>query len=135
MQRFEWRNHGCRGLLVKLRGYQTLILENETLRTSWLVDRGTDVIEFLYKPLDVDFLYRSRPGILSHAAFQTNVQLKSGNYMDIYEGGWQEILPSCTADSYKGAQFGAFGEACLLPWDWDVVTDCASKVTVRSVGD
>jgi hypothetical protein len=120
-------------MLVNFQGYEVVILENEILRTSWLVGRGTDVIEFLYKPRDVDFLHRSPRGIVNPALLSMNVQPAEGEFTDIYEGGWQEVVPCATVDTYKGARFGSFGEACLLPWDFEVLADSPSRVAVRFV--
>ncbi len=45
------------------KGLRTVILENDLLRVVILVDRGSDIIEFRYKPYDVDFLLRRPRGI------------------------------------------------------------------------
>ena len=63
------RNYGCRmSDECTFRGLRLVVLENEKLRVTVLVDKGTDIYEFLYKPLDIDFLWRSpielhRPGL------------------------------------------------------------------------
>jgi len=46
-------------------GYRTLAFENELLRVEVLVDKGTDIVSFLHKPSDTDFLWR-RPSGLRH---------------------------------------------------------------------
>ena len=63
------RNHGCRiSDGWRYEGMQTLILENELLRVVVLVDKGSDIIEFRYKPRDLDFLFFAPGGSMSTAA-------------------------------------------------------------------
>lgn len=50
------RNYGCRIREYLYRDLKTLTLENELLRVSILADKGTDIFEFLYKPIDLDVL-------------------------------------------------------------------------------
>ena len=53
------RNFGCRvSDDYHYRGLRTVVLENSQLRLSVLVDKGTDIFELLYKPMDIDFMYR-----------------------------------------------------------------------------
>jgi hypothetical protein len=59
------RNYGCRIREYLYRDLKTVILENELLRISILVDKGTDIFEFLFKPLDLDVLWHSFNGIRS----------------------------------------------------------------------
>lgn len=53
------RNFGCRVMEYLYRGLPTISLENELLRVTVLAGKGGDIFEFLYKPLDVDFMWRS----------------------------------------------------------------------------
>ena len=41
-----------------LKGMKVVYLENAFLRIGILADRGSDIFEFKYKPLDLDFLLR-----------------------------------------------------------------------------
>ena len=52
------RNYGCRYKEVIYRGLKNIILENEKIRIRIVVERGTDIMEFLYKPMDIDFLWK-----------------------------------------------------------------------------
>jgi len=69
-----YRNHGCRitdELVYK--GMRTIILENELIRVGILIDKGTDIFEFLYKPTDTDFLLRSPIGLSNRNNFTETV--------------------------------------------------------------
>lgn len=37
------------------KGMRVIFLENEYLRIGTLADRGSDIFEFRYKPMDLDF--------------------------------------------------------------------------------
>jgi hypothetical protein len=126
------RNYGCRFHEVLYKGFKTLIVENEKMRVSILVDKGTDIIELLYKPMDVDFMWRSP---LEYDAYNKNPHTKEmeiGAFLDVYEGGWQELLPSITSPTnYKGMGLGFHGEVLVLPWDYQIVEDTPDRVRVK----
>jgi hypothetical protein len=126
------RNYGCRYQEVVYRGFKTLILENETLRLMILVDKGTDIVELLYKPKDIDFMWRSPIDVEAYNKNPFTKEMESGAFLDMYEGGWQELLPSITAPTnYKNMGLGFHGEVLLLPWSYQIVEDSPYKVTVK----
>lgn len=127
------RNFGCRvSDQYSLKGWKLLILENELLRVSVLIDKGSDIFEFLYKPLDVDFMWHSPMGLCDRALYVQSVSPTQGSFMDFYEGGWQEIAPSggegCV---YKDASYGLHGEVWNLPWDCVIEHDDPGEVSAR----
>jgi hypothetical protein len=127
------RNFGCRVHdEYTFRGLKVVVMENELLRISILADKGTDIFELLYKPLDVDFMYSSVHGVRNpNRGLATNVH-SLGNLMDYWEGGWFECFPSGAGTAnYKGAELGVHGEVHLLPWDYGVVQDTPEQVSVR----
>ena len=112
------RNHGCRiNVDLVYKGLRLLLMENELLRLSILVDKGTDIIELLYKPKDIDFMW------ISPIDFKKG-ELDRKNFLEGYLGGWQEIIPNggdgCT---YKGASFNYHNETSFLSWDYEVLED------------
>jgi hypothetical protein len=123
---FDTRQHGCRGTYYVQNGHGILVIENSLLRVSVLLSKGADILEFRYKPLDVDVLWRSAqplraPGTVLAPAF-----------LDHYYGGWQESLPSGAGSArYRGAELGVHGEAPLLPWSATVVVDEPEQIAVR----
>lgn len=44
------RNYKCRIREIIYKGLRTVTLENELIKVTVLADKGTDIIEFLYKP-------------------------------------------------------------------------------------
>jgi galactose mutarotase-like enzyme len=110
---------------------RAVILENELLRITVLVDRGSDIVEFRYKPLDLDFLYFA-PGGIRNPVRQTPPAASSSPYLDYFSGGWNEILPNGGPTvNFKGAELGQHGEISLIPWEYAIVADSPERVAVR----
>jgi hypothetical protein len=124
------RNYGCRiSDDYSYRGLRTVVLENSRLRISVLADKGTDIFELLYKPMDVDFMYRAPAGVRNPATFVPSIPNPTGAYLDFWEGGWQEAFPiGGWACSYKGAAFGLHGEVSLMPWQHSIIEDDVEHV-------
>jgi len=104
------RNFGCRLYEFIYKGLKTVFIENGKIRVGVIVDRGTDIFEFLYKSKDVDFMWRSFKGIKG-SNFCPGSSLEEGNILDFYHGGWQELFPNAgDAGKYKGAYLPFHGE-------------------------
>jgi len=126
------RNYGCRCKEIIYKGFRSLIVENEKLRLLVLLDKGSDILEFLYKPKDIDFLWKSPIEINGNYKNPITKEYQSGSFLDNYEGGWQEILPSFgSAHNYKDTNMGVHGELYSLPWDYEVLADDAYKLSLR----
>lgn len=125
------RNWGCRVSEHTFRGMRMVSLENELLRISVLADKGTDIYEFLYKPADIDFMFRSPFVLRNPALFKVTAPNAVGAFHDNYHGGWQEILPTGGVPSIvNGAEFGYHGEVALIPWDYSRERDDPECVEV-----
>jgi galactose mutarotase-like enzyme len=125
------RNWGARIREFEFRGYAMVALENRFLRIVLAAGKGTDILEFLYKPLDVDFMWRSYTGLRDGRAFDPTIASPSGAFIDHYAGGWQEMLPNAGNEcKYKGAAEGVHGEVCLLPWRYVITKDTPDEVSV-----
>ena len=125
--------HICGVSHGELSGWNTLILENDLLRVVVLPEKGSDIIEFLYKPVGLDYLWKSPFGLPAKPDME---RLPHDQFMDNYEGGWQEILPSGgEASSYAGVEYGLHGESWSLPWSVSS-EDCqpALRVSVTLTG-
>jgi hypothetical protein len=124
------RNWGPRLREFEWLGMRALSLENELLRVSVLIDKGSDVFEFLYKPLDLDFVWFTANGFRHPRVVPPGD--RASPFIDSYGGGWQEVLPNGGAPSdHAGASYGQHGEIALLPWDYEVVEDTEQAVIVR----
>lgn len=125
------RNYGCRYKETIENGYRALVLENEKIRVSIYLDKGADIYEFLYKPYDIDFMWRSPFEIDGTRNTPFTREHAKGTFLDIYEGGWQDLLPSIGAPTnYKNMNLGTHGEIFGLPFKYRVIEDSPEKVAV-----
>jgi galactose mutarotase-like enzyme len=128
----ENRHYGCRiidDLVYK--GYRALFIENDLLRIGILLDKGSDIFQFLHKPSDTDFLWRSPQGLIRRDHLMNTKSSSTGNFLDSYHGGWQEVLPGGGPVIYQGAELGLHGEITHLAWDYDILEDSEDLVAVK----
>jgi hypothetical protein len=125
------RNYGCRLREFVLNDFRAVCLENEKVRITILIDKGTDIYEFLYKPTDMDFLWKSYLGLRSMKNYQPMTPGAGGMFLDFYEGGWQELFPwGGHASKYRGVDTGLHGEVALSPWEYRVDVDTPEEIQI-----
>lgn len=126
------RNWGCRVEIdSELRGWPAVVLQNRFLRVSILSGRGCDIVEMLYKPLDVDIAPRTQRGLRSRESVRATPWSSDGSFYNNYEGGWQEIAPyGGPPGVFRGASFPQHGESTQLPWDVTLVDDRPESVEI-----
>src|SRR5262249_38800137 len=61
---YQTRHHGCRVTEFLWHGHRLIVLENEVLRISVLASKGADIIEYRYKPMDLDVLWHAPQAVL-----------------------------------------------------------------------
>lgn len=99
------------------KGMRTLILENKSLRVSILLDKGSDIFELTYKPLDLDLIWHSPTGYRNPATYIQDVSSSADVFHDFYGGGWNDIFPNYgNPSTHRGANFVGHAESALLPW-------------------
>ena len=59
MKRYGNRHHGCRVDEFGWRNQQLIVIENELLRVGVVATKGSDIVEFRYKPRDLDVLWHA----------------------------------------------------------------------------
>ncbi len=108
------------------------MLENEHLRVVVLIGKGADVYEFLHKPTDTDFVWRSPWGVRDLKGFVPTTGSPTELWLDQYEGGWQTVLPGGGFPSqYGDVNLGLHAEVNTVPWDAAIVEDCAERVSLK----
>jgi hypothetical protein len=114
------------------RGYRTLALENALVRVEVLADKGTDIVTFLHKPSDTDFMWHRAGGLRAAPLASTPRGVGEYVFVDGYEGGWQECFPNGGQSViYKGAELPFHGELLTAPFDVEVLADSPEVVSVR----
>lgn len=132
---FHARRHGCRYLEFSAKGNQFLTMENDLIKVVFWLNKGADIVELRYKPLDIDLMWRSAIPIYPVSDYISPAHAPIGHYFDYYHGGWQEVFPNAhlpTLD-YKNAPLGLHGEVCLLPWSYEVLTDTDGELSIEMV--
>lgn len=127
------RKSGCRiSLDYTYRGMRLAFLENEVIQVGILLEKGADVFEFKYKPLDLDVMWQSP--LEMRMPFVSTSALPEGYFHDYYYGGWQEILPSAgwASEPYLGTYQGLHGEVSLLPFEASVIEDTPETVSLKT---
>lgn len=114
------------------KGMRTLILENKYLRVIVLLDKGSDIMEFKYKPMDLDLMWRTPMGYRNPLSFIPSIPNPNGSFIDYYGGGWQDILPIAGFKAeHRGAAWGIHGETALLPWSCRVESSESDEVSAH----
>ena len=117
------------------KGMRTLILDNEFLRLVVLLDKGTDIIEFTYKPVRCRRVVAFTCGLQKPYYVHTQFARALGAFDDLYGGGWQDILPSAGIPSkHRGAEWGTHGETPLLKWDCSIESESGNEASSEGLG-
>ena len=125
------REVGCRITEFRYRGYSAVTLENDNIKITLLPGKGSDVIQFLYKPSNIDFMWASEPGLPSAASSKRKPSL-DGGFLENYPGGWQEILPNFgDACDYRGVSLSLHAEVSLLEWSYRVLKNDPQCISVE----
>ncbi len=100
------------------KGMRTVTLENRLVKVSILLDKGSDIFELVYKPLDIDLIWHSPTGYRNPASHIQDVSSPADVFHDYYGGGWNDIFPNYgNPSSNRGAKFVGHAESALLPWN------------------
>jgi galactose mutarotase-like enzyme len=107
-------------------GHAALWLENKTLRIGVLPDKGADIFEFTYLPNELQLLMESPAGLRPPAA------TPPADFLEYYEGGWQELFPNHgDACEIGGQVIPMHGEVALLPWEVSKLHENNCETTLR----
>ncbi len=105
-------------------------MENELLKINILLDKGADIVDMVYKPMDIDFMWKAPGGIRDTSKLIPSCSQRLGAHPDYYEGGWHECFPGGGPDIYKNAEVGLHGEVTLMPWSYRVEEDRENIISI-----
>ena len=116
---------------TKLLGWKSLVLENETLRLTALPEYGGWIVSIVYKPRDVDLLWRSPRGLLAKDDPPV-VPDSSLGFRAYSPGGWPELLPhgSGPTDAY-GVRLPFHGEVVNRVWRYELLAASRGEAAIR----
>lgn len=125
------RNYGCRIRHYIRDGIRLVSMENKVIKAVFALDKGADIVELVYKPEDLDYMWHSF-NELKTINHQSTKASTGGNFLDSYAGGWQELFPTYGGPAnFHGGEIGIHGEACLYPWECETVEDTPECVGLR----
>lgn len=126
------RHWGCRvNDRIVWNDIRSVILQNELLQIVVHIDKGTEITQFLYKPLDVDFIWRGHRDLHNPANFASGYGTDSTPFFDHWSGGWFEVVPNNGPGcDYKNTHLGFFGETTNIPWEYHILEDTPERVRV-----
>jgi galactose mutarotase-like enzyme len=114
------------------KGMRVLILESDLVKISVLLDKGSDIFEVVYKPLDLDVIWHSPNGYKGPETHMERISRQEDEFPDNYGGGWNDVFPNYGfASSNRGTRFGAHGESSLLPWTCYGIETSGNQVAAR----
>ncbi len=109
-----------------INGHRAVLLENDRLRVVVLPEKGADVYALVHKASGIDVLMKTPQGLRPPG------DAPPADFLENYEGGWQELFPSANdACEYRGQSIPFHGEVALLPWQWAVESDNESQTAIR----
>ncbi len=109
-----------------------LRIENDLLAATILIDKGADIYELIYKPRNMDVLWKSPWGLKDIERNVGGGPDSQTAWLEAYAGGWQVLFPNGgDACVYKGAELGFHGEASMISWNYQVIEQNPDCVEVR----
>ena len=109
-----------------------LDIENDLLSTTVIVDKGADIYRLVYKPSDIDVLWKSPWGVKENARGFDSAFDSTTAWLEAYAGGWQVLFPNGgDANVYKGAALGFHGEASMKAWDYEILSQGGAAAEVK----
>lgn len=113
------------------RGMRTLILENSLLRAVYLLDKGGDLIELTYKPMNMDLLWHAPQGHVNPSGYVQSIATVESSFNDLYGGGWQDCVPVIGngPQEHRGAKYGTHGESPVMRWDCEILEQEGSSAS------
>src|SRR5262245_36495918 len=112
--------------------FRPLVIENDLLSAAVLLDKGADIHRLIYKPRNVDVLWKTPWGHKRHGPGVPSSAESTAAWLELYPGGWQEIFPNGgAACSYKNAELNMHGEASMTTWDAEILEQGGPSASVK----
>lgn len=117
--------------IIKLKHDMTGIkLSNRFINVTVLPEKGADIYALEDRQTGIDVLWKSPLGLrpLGYGRLAPDSQTA---WLEVYEGGWQEILPNGGDPChYKGVELTFHGESTLMPWEYQIIEQSDERVVV-----
>jgi hypothetical protein len=116
------------------RSTRAIVLENDLVSATVLVDQGADIHTLVYKPRGVDVLWKPPRPPREHGVGPPVQGDSETLWHHYYRGGWNTIFPNFgPAVVHRGAPLDFHGEAARSPWELEGVESTEEGVRVTMV--
>jgi galactose mutarotase-like enzyme len=116
---------------TKVAGWKSLVLESDRLRVTTLPEYGGWIVSILYRPRDVEMLYRTPRGLISRDDLPV-VTDPLGGFRAYSPGGWPELFPhGSAATEIAGVRMPFHGEAVSRAWHCEVLKAPRGEAAAR----
>lgn len=112
-------------------GLKGIRLSNPAVSVTVIPDKGADIYALVHRATGLDVLWKSPQGL--RAPGQGRFAPDSATaWLEMYEGGWQEILPNGgDACQHNGVELSFHGESTTLPWQYDILSAEGDQIAVE----
>lgn len=129
---FISRPAGHYGRHYQWEGHEIIELNSAELTVKISLTRGAEILELRDKRKNLDLLWHNHEDIVRNRPFISSRNSEFGNFLEHFSGGWQEVLPAAQYPvEYKGIKVGGHGEAALLSWTFELITDSESELVIK----
>ena len=129
---FTLRYSGHYGRIVHWENHEILELHSAQLLVRLSLTRGAEILELRDKRTNTDLLWHNHGDIVRMRDSISSRNSEFGNFLEHFSGGWQEVLPAAQYPvEYKGIKVGGHGEAALLSWNYEIISDCEDELQVK----
>lgn len=110
------------------RGMQKIVLENDSLRLTFLPELGGRLWSIIDLAQGEEILWH-------HPTLQPHAVAPGAGYDDAFAGGWDELFPSDRAVTLDGIAYPDHGEWWSQPWAWHISEEVdALRLTLSGSG-
>lgn len=106
---------------VQREGWEIVRLSNPVMEADVLPGKGGDILAL--RAQGIDLLWQTPWGLRARGSLSTATDSVE-RFLEAYPGGWQTLFPNggdpCEVN---GVEMPFHGEACLSPWEWEVIDD------------
>lgn len=111
------------------RAIRALVLQNDLLSATVLLDQGADIHALVYKPRGADALWKPPRSMREPGVGPIPEGDSETVWHSYYRGGWNVIFPNFgPAVEYKGAPLDFHGEAARTPWQLEGVESAGDRL-------
>jgi galactose mutarotase-like enzyme len=110
---------------------RALVIENDLLSTTVLLDQGADLNSLVYKPRGINVLWTPPRPPRESGVGPAPAGDSQALWLAYYRGGWQVIFPNFGPPvEYKGAPLDMHGEAARTVWQLEEIESDGERVQV-----